>query len=139
MRKIVSIVVSEVVVAELERVFKTLMDHGSYPDWWHVPAKILPGDVVVFHPLWFVTIKIRIEKRPERNQIYFHYIEGPIVGLGVWKLAWGEDERSTEVSYSVDIRARNYLFQKVLESSLFRKRHERDIRRLIESVECLSR
>lgn len=137
MHEYISIVAVDVVNLDYAQVKSIVLDLHRYTEWWsafHAKAAD-DGQSFTFSPLSGVRIRMAVEKVTP-NSILLHYVSGPFTGQGEWVLE-PKGEHQTAVTYTIRIRGKNIFIRWLIQLNAFRRRHIRDILRLIRRLEAM--
>jgi hypothetical protein len=121
----------------VETVGEVLAHVAAYPEWWPATSLVAEDEAVRVRvsPLPFVEIVLEAGAVLE-DEVWLEYSRGPFRGTGVWTARPdGTDER-TLVSYAVHLEPVNAAVALLASTRLFRRKHESDVRRIIERLEA---
>jgi len=137
----IEITVSELIEAELDEVFKVLLNIKDYKNWWLVPVEKIEGkkNMFKFSPLNFVEIVLIEDYHIKNKELQFKYVKGPFRGTGKWELKKHPIKGLLSIKYTIKLKPINLLIGLLANTKLFRKKHSTDILNIIKNIEKIKK
>lgn len=133
----IEITVTRRLQCSVEDVYAELEDCSKYHEWWPIPVEPMgtDGRAVRVRPLPFVRI-VLVQTSVETNEeVRYRYTDGPFRGVGTWTIQSVENGAPvSKVRYSVHLKPVNYLVEILSSTSLFRRKHETDVSRIMDQL-----
>jgi len=142
MSKIIHLINKKVISAEPSKVFDTLKEHKLFREWWPEKFNVNTSELgengefdIMFNPAPTVQIAWKLSKTESNRMLTYSYVKGPFRGDGIWKINASESEGMTDLSYSIYLEAKSFLFNLAASTPMFRNRHLADVDSLMNSLD----
>lgn len=127
----IELTVDTITESSFKDLFQILLDFENYANWWKpTPWVDVVNQSFVFYPLPLVRIKLQYRSHEWGKELCYSYQEGPFRGEGIWWLAKADGDEPFKLMYTVKLEGKNRLFDRIIQTKLFKLQHERDVKRL---------
>ena len=131
-------ITTEKIIYKPTEIIKTFIsDLKNFETWWdkYNAYYDCKNQILTFSPISFIHFQLRSLSTIDNN-VKFEYLKTPFNGFGTWTLE-EINNQSTKVSYTISITGNNFLVDKILNSMLFKWKHNKDILFLINKLNNL--
>lgn len=132
---VINIIVKHTLEINLSDAYETICDFQNYSHWWSIPIKTIDigSGTLEIKPFFLVAIGIKVIPQKDKPEVRFDYTKGPFRGYGIWKFDELKNKK-TQISYEVFLFPTNMVYGIVGRSDIFREKHKKDIKNIIERI-----